>query len=352
MKIFKSISLIISMFIINMNSVAAADITQDSFCFKTSAIWQFVGYGLFALKIAVPLIIIVFGIIDFAKAVTSSDDNAIKKSAMSLFKRLIVGIVIFFVPTIINLVFNLIDNVADLTGIDGCRICLLDPNDGVCEENIIEAEEDRKENNQVIINEPQIQPEDEDDGATPSGGGSTNPGVSGSTYTSTKNGIKYNLYYQNDARWGNTRYPDGVTITARGCMISAIAVVSSAYNGSVTPLSVFNTSNRHNHPHYAIESMTNSNFDCYESSNRTASFVSSELNKGNVAVVMVYGSSNGGSSKFTGSQHYMALLDISGNRVYVGNGYGSGSYATTGWYSLNDVLTSVQYVAICEPKFS
>ncbi len=42
---------------------------ENDFCLRTSAIWQFVGYGLFALKILVPLIIIIFGIVDFAKAI-------------------------------------------------------------------------------------------------------------------------------------------------------------------------------------------------------------------------------------------------------------------------------------------
>ena len=347
--------------------ISVAEMTEYSFCFKTSAIWQFVGYGLFALKILVPLIIIIFGIVDFAKAIASSDDKAIKKSSLSLFKRLIVGICIFFIPTIVKVVFDLIDNVANLEGVNACSECLLDPLSSTCKEYITGAEEERKNNNQVIINtenqddnpdvdEDMLEPNEDNldvpsdapssDINTPSGG--ENSPASGNTYTSTKNGVTYNLYYQNDTIWGNTMYPDGVTIASRGCMISAIAVVASAYDKSITPLSVFNTSNRHNYPHYAIESMTSNNFDCFASSNRTSSYVADELNKGNVVVVMVYGKSNGGSSKFTSSQHYMALLDISGNNVYVGNGYGSGSYATTGWYSLNDVMTSVQYVGVCE----
>ena len=367
------------MFVFGM--VQTIDITNNSFCFKTSAIWQFVGYGLLALKILVPLIIIVFGVIDFAKAVTSNDDKAIKKSAVSLVKRLIVGICIFFVPTIVKVVFDLIDNVANLDGIAECEECLLDPNSSTCETYITEAEEERKNNNQVIINNENLDsnqdenenfqdsssgneninyPSNNDTGTSSNGNLNTpsddidTPSVDANTpsnfntYTNTKNGVIYNLYYQNDAKWGNTKYPDGVTISSRGCMISAIAVIASAYNNTITPLSVFNSSYRHSYPHYAIAAMTNNNFNCFASSNRTSSYVADELNKGNVVVVMVYGKSNGGASKFTSSQHYMALLDISGNNVYVGNGYGSGSYATTGWYSLNDVMTSVQYVGVCE----
>ena len=119
---------------------------ENDFCLRTSAIWQFVGYGLFILKIVVPLIIIIFGIIDFAKAVASSDDKAIKNASMSLFRRLIVGICIFFVPTIVKVIFDLIDNVANLDGITECEECLLDPNGTTCDGYIRDAEELRENN--------------------------------------------------------------------------------------------------------------------------------------------------------------------------------------------------------------
>ena len=127
--------------------ISVAEMTEYSFCFKTSAIWQFVGYGLFALKILVPLIIIIFGIVDFAKAIASSDDKAIKSASMSLFRRLIVGVCIFFIPTIVKVVFDLIDNVADLDGITECEECLLDPTSTTCDDYIEEAENLRDNNN-------------------------------------------------------------------------------------------------------------------------------------------------------------------------------------------------------------
>ena len=49
----------------------------EYFCVTTSSIWQFAGYILFAIKIAVPLIIIILGILDFFKAMTAAKDDAI-----------------------------------------------------------------------------------------------------------------------------------------------------------------------------------------------------------------------------------------------------------------------------------
>lgn len=118
------------------------------FCLRTSAIWQFIGYGLFALKIIIPLIIIAFGIIDFSKAVLSSDDKAIKSAAMSLVKRLIAGVAIFFIPTVVTVVFNFLEDfTGGLAGIEECRTCLLTPNSETCDDYIDRAESMRKSGN-------------------------------------------------------------------------------------------------------------------------------------------------------------------------------------------------------------
>ena len=80
---------------------------EDNFCLKTSGMWQLAGYVLFAIKIIVPLIIIVLGIIDFAKASLSSDDKAVSKAAASLLNRFIIGVAVFFVPTVVSIVLGL-----------------------------------------------------------------------------------------------------------------------------------------------------------------------------------------------------------------------------------------------------
>ena len=92
----KVISFILLVILFLPLNVSAAEL---NFCGRTAPIWQFVGYFLVALKIVIPLIIIVLGVIDFATAVVSSDDKAISSATKGLFKRLIVGVVIFFIPT-------------------------------------------------------------------------------------------------------------------------------------------------------------------------------------------------------------------------------------------------------------
>ena len=76
---------------------------------ETLIAFRLVGIFVNIIKIIVPIILIVLGMIDMSKAVVDGKDDAIKKSALSILKRAIAGILIFFTPTIINSIFKMID---------------------------------------------------------------------------------------------------------------------------------------------------------------------------------------------------------------------------------------------------
>lgn len=58
-------------------------------------------------QIAIPIIIIIGGSVDFAKAVTSSDEKAIKTAQKSLLNRVIAGVVVFLMVPIVTFFFNM-----------------------------------------------------------------------------------------------------------------------------------------------------------------------------------------------------------------------------------------------------
>jgi len=62
--------------------------------------------GLNLIRFAVPIGLIVWTMIDIFKNVINPDDNDSKKKIMN---RAIAAIVVFLVPTIVNLVMNLVD---------------------------------------------------------------------------------------------------------------------------------------------------------------------------------------------------------------------------------------------------
>ncbi len=110
-------------------------IMAPSICSKLAEIWQIIGWVLWVFKIAVPIIIIAFGMIDLGKAVVASKDEEIKKSVKSLVMRCIAGIVIFFIPTIVGAIFSLVnefnENKEYKAEYDKCRVCITKP--GSCD---------------------------------------------------------------------------------------------------------------------------------------------------------------------------------------------------------------------------
>ncbi len=101
-----------------MNILAAIN-----FCAKTKDIWVVVGKILGVFKIVIPLLIIIFGCIDLGKAVVASKDDEIKKAMKQLAMRAIAGIAIWFVPTLVGLVFSLVDATSD-ADYEQCATCV------------------------------------------------------------------------------------------------------------------------------------------------------------------------------------------------------------------------------------
>ena len=65
------------------------------------------------IKIAIPLILVLFGMLDFGKGVIASKEDEIKKGQNNFIKRLMAAAIVFFMVTIIQLVINIVDKDSD-----------------------------------------------------------------------------------------------------------------------------------------------------------------------------------------------------------------------------------------------
>src|SRR5574344_2625737 len=65
-------------------------------------------YGL--IKIGIPILLIIFGMLDLGKAVMSQKDDEIKKGQQTFVKRLIAAAIVFFVFTIVQLLLSIVDS--------------------------------------------------------------------------------------------------------------------------------------------------------------------------------------------------------------------------------------------------
>ena len=80
-----------------------------SFCNDDSMkIFKFIGTIITFIKIIVPIILVIMGSIDLAKAVMAQKDDEIKKGYQSLMKRVIVAVIIFFLPSLVSMVIGLV----------------------------------------------------------------------------------------------------------------------------------------------------------------------------------------------------------------------------------------------------
>lgn len=96
------------------------------FCSDTANVWNLLGYIVTVIKIVIPLILIILGMVDLGKAVVSSDDKAISKSVSALIKRFIAAVVMFFIPTIVSALFNALSlmNANDQADYNICVQCV------------------------------------------------------------------------------------------------------------------------------------------------------------------------------------------------------------------------------------
>ncbi|MBQ8659293.1 MAG: hypothetical protein IJ475_00435 [Bacilli bacterium] len=104
-----------------------------TFCKDSAEIWQVVGNILRIFTIVVPILVIIFGMMDLGKAVVASKDDEIKKAIKSLAMRAIAAIVMFFIPSLVGLIMGLCSGFADVKeDYDVCKACITSPSGATC----------------------------------------------------------------------------------------------------------------------------------------------------------------------------------------------------------------------------
>lgn len=66
------------------------------------------------IKFGVPILLIIFGMLDLGKAVIASKEDEIKKGQQLFIKRVIAAILVFFVITIVQLMVSLVKSNDDV----------------------------------------------------------------------------------------------------------------------------------------------------------------------------------------------------------------------------------------------
>ena len=126
---FIYVILIAIMMLTTITNVNAAE--EFYFCNADSVrAFKVIGYIITTIKIIAPLCIIVLASIDFFRAIMSNDEKAISVSTKSFIRRLIAGIIIFLIPTIVSAILDVLSPSIGDTKFNEyitCTKCIFDP---------------------------------------------------------------------------------------------------------------------------------------------------------------------------------------------------------------------------------
>lgn len=95
------------------------------FCAETKNVWILIGKVIRIILIVIPIIIVLMGTFDLGKAVMAGEDKEIKEAQKMFIKRLVYGVVIFFIPYLVAGVYSLFDGMSTEGGDtnEGTNLC-------------------------------------------------------------------------------------------------------------------------------------------------------------------------------------------------------------------------------------
>ncbi len=78
----------------------------ESTCDTLSPFLSIVGYVVMIVKIVIPILLIVFGMLDVGKSVIASKPDEVTKNLKSFAMRCVAAVLIFFIPSIVSVLIN------------------------------------------------------------------------------------------------------------------------------------------------------------------------------------------------------------------------------------------------------
>lgn len=89
-------------------------VNVESACYGFDFLIRIIKDGIFPIvQVVIPIILIVLCTFDLGRAVIGSDDKENKKLFKRILRRLVFAILIFFIVTVINLIFTMVGNITE-----------------------------------------------------------------------------------------------------------------------------------------------------------------------------------------------------------------------------------------------
>ena len=115
-----------------MPTVYAADITCGALGSDVAIdtkIVDVVHVIILAIQIFVPIVLVIYGMLDLAKAVMGQKEDEIKKGQQTFIKRIIAAAIVFFVVTIVKMILSFLAGGTEQGSIYQCVNCFVEGSD-------------------------------------------------------------------------------------------------------------------------------------------------------------------------------------------------------------------------------
>ena len=92
-----------------------------------AGVFNIVSLIIMLVQIVVPILLIIWGMLDFGKAVVGGDEEKIKAAQKIFLKRLIAAILVFLIVTIVKMIVDVVGDIgAEGTNANGVWTCVKD----------------------------------------------------------------------------------------------------------------------------------------------------------------------------------------------------------------------------------
>lgn len=96
---------------------------METLCSDLAPVLRLVGIVVKGIQIVVPIMLIIIGMLDFAKAVTEKDDGKIKDAEKKLINRAIAAVLVFLVIFLVSVLMKLLGK----NEYEKCMTCITSP---------------------------------------------------------------------------------------------------------------------------------------------------------------------------------------------------------------------------------
>jgi len=113
-KKFRYLCLLLFTFFCGLSNILAIDVSKKVSCGKIGSfnpkIPEITSWIVTIVEILVPIILVIFGVIDFVKAIVSQKEDEIKKGQQTFLKRALTAALIFFIVVIVKLLVSAVSS--------------------------------------------------------------------------------------------------------------------------------------------------------------------------------------------------------------------------------------------------